>query len=108
MEFVAKIASHPAYAAFTAAVGPYGPKIAALANPDLPYETSVTKDWALMKFSDAAAVALAYVVLVAFGLLFRKAPTGEKEEKLGFLAGVRKEPIKLLAVVYNLTQVRCL
>lgn len=98
------------WSAFEAAVEPYGPKILALANPSMPYAQSATKDWPFMHFSQAAAIALAYLGLVLFGLLFRSKPVrggaGAKEDKLGFLAGVQKEPIKLLALVYNIAQAR--
>lgn len=105
MEHLQKLA--PYWAQFEAAVEPYGPRIAALANPELAVDASVTREWPMMRFSQAAAIGLAYVGLVLFGLLFRKAPKGgrtEKESSGGFIAGVQKEPIKLLALVYNVAQ----
>ena len=105
MELLAALRPH--YAAFAAAVEPYGPRILALANPGMAPGASATAAWPMMRFADAAAVALAYLALVLFGLLFKTAPgAAQKEEKLSFLAGIQKEPIKLLAIVYNAAQVR--
>ena len=98
------------YAAWSAAVSPFGQQILSWANPSLGAGQSATRSWPLMHFADASAIAVCYLLFVLLSLPFRRDEAKEAKETskgvVAFLAGVQREPIKLLALVYNGAQVR--
>ena len=78
------------------------------AHPNFPYDERPTAGWPLTRLSSALAISVVYLVLVAYGLIRRGSKSEDEDEKgkpLGFFAGLRKEPIKLLQIVYNTAQV---
>lgn len=78
------------------------------ANPSLSNENRVTKDWPLVSLGSALAVVVAYMVFVGIGKFVMQSIYGSTEApsyKGGVLQKFKKEPILLLAAIYNPAQV---
>ena len=87
--------------------------LAAWAHPELDLAARPTKDWPLMRTDTALLTTAAYLVLVAVGLALRPSnwrdavstePRAKKDVSIGAL--LTKDPIRLLQIIYNSTQVR--
>jgi len=78
------------------------------ANPNLDYDSRITKGWPMVQLHLALAVVAAYLVLVAVGL-YRMPPnwkpSSEPKVKTHWLENFKKEPIRIFQAVYNLVQV---
>ena len=98
-----------AWSTFDAQAETWSRDVALFLHPGFPYDERATRDWPLTRLSAALAIAAAYLLLVAYGILRRGGSSEDVEDaagkKLGFFAGLRKEPIKLLQIVYNSVQV---
>jgi elongation of very long chain fatty acids protein 4 len=78
------------------------------ANPRLSNTDRVTKNWPLMSLGSALAVVFGYIIFVVIGTCFLKVIYGSREPATfrgNVAAKFKKEPILLLAAVYNLAQV---
>lgn len=78
-------------------------------NPSMDFDARVTKGWALTRLDHVIYVLLAYAVVVAIGLARYTPPKEEVKKEKGNKGSLIQlfaaEPIKILQVVYNLTQV---
>lgn len=96
-----------AWAKFDVWAGVVERDVALLAHPGFPYDTRPTQGWPLTRLSAALTISAAYIVLLAYGVAVRKpAAKAAKEADVGVLAGIAKEPIKALQIVYNAVQAR--
>eukprot|EP01066_Platyproteum_vivax_P015491 Platyproteum_vivax@DN6842_c0_g1_i2.p1 len=83
-----------------------GYKIIEFANPRLSGLDWPPKYWPLSSFSEAVALSLAYVVLIAFlCLIMRNKKSEEQCADLNIFQRIKKQPLMLFVVAYNLVQV---
>jgi hypothetical protein len=94
-----------AWQRFDAWAAPLEKQIALAAHPGFPYDARPTTGWPLTRLSQALAISGGYLLLVLVGVLLRK-PAQPAEKAVGVLEGIRREPIKLLQIVYNAVQAR--
>jgi elongation of very long chain fatty acids protein 4 len=96
---------------FYAWSGDVGAKVLHWFNPDMTH--FVTKGWAFTHLGDALLAMAAYAVVVLVGVVMqacrkttdKSSAKSQKVEKVSVGESFRREPIKYLQVVYNLTQV---
>lgn len=99
-----------AFASWAELVEPLGSSMLAWAHPAMTPGVSATASWPLMRFAEASAIAAVYLAFVLLSLPFRRKEAKEIKETgkgiTAFVRGVQREPIKVLALGYNLAQVR--
>lgn len=106
-------------AALSTTLNGYGRQLVELSNPELAgaaYEQRATKGWAFVELDAALYTAVAYGVLVAYGVIKRAAEGGKETSSAprekgkawslgGAISSLNAEPVKWLQLVYNLVQV---
>lgn len=87
----------------------YGEAAIQWANPGLDISARPTKDWAFASFSDAALIAIAYLVFTIVVSFVMKAIFGSQEppekQNRTVLQKFMDEPIVILQALYNPAQV---
>ena len=98
-------AATDAWTSFDAWAGGVERWIALAAHPGFPYDSRPTQGWPLTRLSAALALTAGYGILVLYGIAVRKPMVkGAKEDAGSVLAGIQREPIKALQIIYNAVQ----